>query len=183
MRDGSGGGCLRRGRGDGVAEGFELADQVADLALLIDVGVVPAGAEVVEAGGAVGEQVEDDDQDGAGDRGEGFALAAAPGDPPVAFAEEGIGAGGGCGDLAEHPVQVRVALPALPVVVFLPDWRVCGLRLAQETSRPEVPKTVMSRPISAMMAWAAMIPQPVISSRRATAGRMTASGRCRPAGR
>ena len=63
-------------------------------------------------------------------------------------------------------------MPALPVVVFLPDWRVCGLRLAQETSRPEVPKTVMSRPISAMMAWAAMIPQPVISSRRATAGRM-----------
>ena len=70
MRDGSGGEYLRRGRGDGVAEGFELADQVADLALLIDVGVVPAGAEVVEAGGAVGEQVEDDDQDGAGDRGE-----------------------------------------------------------------------------------------------------------------
>jgi len=43
-------------------------------------------------------------------------------------------------------------LPALPWLVFWPDWRVCGQRLAQETSRPGVPKTVMSRPISAMTA-------------------------------
>jgi len=33
------------------------------------------------------------------------------------------------------------------VLVFVPDWRVCGQRLAQDTSRPGVPNTVMSRPI------------------------------------
>src|SRR5438874_2019230 len=83
----SGGGCSRGGEGDGVAEGFELADQAAGLALGVDLVVVPAGTEVGEAGGAVGKQVEDDDQDGTGDRGERFALAASSGDPPVAFAE------------------------------------------------------------------------------------------------
>ena len=54
------------------------------------------------------------------------------------------------------PVEPGLPFPALPAVFFLPDWRVCGQRLAQDTSRPGVPKTVISRPISAMMAGAAM---------------------------
>ena len=51
------------------------------------------GAQLVEAGGGVGEQVPDDDQDGAGDGDQGPELAAAPGDPPVPLAEEGGGPG------------------------------------------------------------------------------------------
>src|SRR6266568_1559319 len=73
----------RRGEGDGVAEGFELADVVAGGAVFADALVVVAGAEVVVAGGGVGEQVPDDDQDGAGDRDEGLELAAAPGQAPL----------------------------------------------------------------------------------------------------
>ena len=55
-------------QGDLVAEGFELADVVALGALRVDPGVVEASAQIVEASGRVGEQVPDDDQDGAGDR-------------------------------------------------------------------------------------------------------------------
>jgi hypothetical protein len=50
---GSGGGF----EGDFVAECFELADVVAFGAFGTDTGVVEAGAEVVEAGGGVGEQM------------------------------------------------------------------------------------------------------------------------------
>ena len=67
-------------------------------------------------------------------------------------------------------------LPGDAAVDFLPDWRVWGQSLAQETSRPSVPKTVMSRPISAMIAMVATGPQPVISFSRATAGRAMAPG-------
>jgi len=65
-------GCL--GEGDGVAEGFELADVVAHLAVLVHPAGVIAGAEVVVAGGGVIEQVPDDDQDGAGDRDRALSL-------------------------------------------------------------------------------------------------------------
>ncbi len=67
-------------------------------------------------------------------------------------------------------------MPAFPALVFVPDWRVCGQRLAQDTSRPGVPKTVISRPISAMTAWAAMMPQPVMASSCATADSTGESG-------
>lgn len=42
--------------------------------------------------------MEDGDQDGAGDGGQGLALAAFPGQAAVALAEEGVGPGGGGGD-------------------------------------------------------------------------------------
>jgi hypothetical protein len=51
---------------------------VARLAVLVDPAGVVAGAEVVVAGGAVGQQVPDDDQDGAGDGDEGFELSSMP---------------------------------------------------------------------------------------------------------
>lgn len=82
---GSGSGFER----DLVAEGLELADVVAHLAVEVDVGVVVVGPEVMELGSVVAEQVPGDDQDGAADRDDGSLLAAAPGDPPVALAEEG----------------------------------------------------------------------------------------------
>jgi hypothetical protein len=40
---------------------------VAGLAVGVDAAGVVAGAQLVEAGGGAGEQVPDDDQDGAGD--------------------------------------------------------------------------------------------------------------------
>src|SRR5215217_3809613 len=58
-------------KGDLVAERLELAEMVALGALGVDAGVVEAGAQVVEAGVGVGEEVPDDDQDGAADRHDG----------------------------------------------------------------------------------------------------------------
>src|SRR5215469_450801 len=98
------------GDGDGVAEGFELADVVAGLAALVGSGLVVAGSELVVAGGGVAEQVPDDGQDGAGDGDLGAGGATAAGDAPVAFAEEGVGAGGGYGGLAQVAAQPGVAL-------------------------------------------------------------------------
>src|SRR5215475_3053691 len=101
-----GGGC----EFDVVAECFELADVAADLAVGADGGDVVVVAEVVVAGGPVGEQVPDDDQDGAGDGHEGFEFAAAAGQPTVALAEEGGGFAGGRGGVAEDAFEVGVAL-------------------------------------------------------------------------
>jgi hypothetical protein len=53
----------------------------------VDAAGVVSGAEVVVAGGAVGQQVPDDHQDGAGDGDQGVEFAAALDDPPVALAE------------------------------------------------------------------------------------------------
>jgi hypothetical protein len=60
------------------------------------------------------EQVPDDHQDGAGHRDLGPRFAAAPGDPVVALAEEGGGAGGAEGGLAEAAAEIAVALALLP---------------------------------------------------------------------
>ena len=94
---------MRRGfEGDGVAEGLQLADVVADCLFGVDAVGVVVDAEVVEACGGVGEQVPDDHQDGAGDRDEGLELAAAFDQASVAFAEEGVGLGRCGGGLAER---------------------------------------------------------------------------------
>jgi hypothetical protein len=106
-----GSGC--RGEGDGEPKGFQLADVVAGLVGLVDAAGVVAGAQVGVAGGGVGEQVPDDDQDGAGDSDQGLELAAALDDPPVALAEEGVGLGGRGGGLAEDGLEVGVALAGL----------------------------------------------------------------------
>jgi hypothetical protein len=101
----SGGGVQR----DGVAEGFELADVVALRAFRVDAGVVEVGAEIVEAGIGVGQQMPDDGQDGAAD-GDDRCLLPAAGDAPVAFPEEGVGPAGD-GGLAERLGEVGVAVP------------------------------------------------------------------------
>src|SRR5512132_227191 len=91
----SGGGSLGSGgEGDGLAgELFELTGEVALVALLVAVGLVEVGAEVVVAGLGVGEQVVDDGQDRVADGDDGAFLAAASGQAPVAFAEEGVWCG------------------------------------------------------------------------------------------
>src|SRR5215211_3500907 len=101
--DRRGAGCPVRARssggfeGDLVAEGLELADVVALGAFGTDTGVVEAGAEVLEVGLWVGQQVPGDDQDGPADRDDRSSLAASTGNPPVAFTQEGIGLAGSDG--------------------------------------------------------------------------------------
>src|SRR5215217_7818298 len=103
--------------GDLVAEGLQLADVVAPGALSVDAGVVEAGAQVLEPCGRVGQQMPDDDQDGPADRHDGPLGTAAAGDPTVALTKEGIGLAGGDGRLAEHPSQIRVAVPGRPAAL------------------------------------------------------------------
>jgi hypothetical protein len=62
-------------QGDLEAEGFELADVVACLAVRADAVVVEVGAQVVVAGLRIRQQVPDDDQDRAADRDDGLFLA------------------------------------------------------------------------------------------------------------
>ena len=71
------------------------------------------GAEVVEAGVRVAQQVPDDDEDGTGYGDQGFELAAAFDQASVAFAEEGVGPGRGCGGVAEGTFEVGVAFAGL----------------------------------------------------------------------
>src|SRR5215472_12472274 len=113
---GSGGGL----EGDGVAEGFELADVVALAAFGVDAAGVVAGPEVAELGVGVGEQVPGDDQDGAADGDDGALGAAAAGDAPVSFAEEGVGLGGSGGGVAQDGGQVGVAVPGRAFAFLLP---------------------------------------------------------------
>src|SRR5260221_2019509 len=96
VRLGSRAGRLDRGEGDlhaGV-EPFDLADSGAGLAYGV-LGVVVAGAEVGEAGGAVADEDAGDLADGPGDRDDAFLLAAASGYAPVLLAEAGVGPGRG----------------------------------------------------------------------------------------
>src|SRR5690242_7552169 len=113
-----GSGCLDQG--DGVAEGFELADVAACLALGVGAAGVVGGAELAEVGGGVGEQVPDDDQDGAGDGDQGLELADPLDQPPVPFAGESVCPGGRRGGLAEDALEVRVALAGLAGAVAGP---------------------------------------------------------------
>ena len=110
VRGGAAGWLGGRFEGDFVSEGFELMDVVAFFAFRAGSAVVEARAEVVEAGGGIGQQVPADDQDGAADRDDGLLLAAASGDTSVAFTEEGIGAAYADRCLAQHPGQVGIAV-------------------------------------------------------------------------
>jgi hypothetical protein len=66
---------LGRGcQGDLVAEGFELADEVALAGLGVGAGGEVVGAELL-VGGALFQHVPDDDDEGVGDGEDGFALA------------------------------------------------------------------------------------------------------------
>lgn len=138
--------------------------------VFVDAGGVVVGAEVVEAGGGVGQQVPDDDQDGTGDGDEGLEFAAAFDQPPVAFAEEGVGAGGGGGGLAEGGFEVRVAPPDCPAACVAPGWMVRGRSFAQGTGWPAVGNRVMSQPISARIIWAVSALMPGIWSTGADGG-------------
>src|SRR5260370_29000641 len=86
------GGRGMRGEGDRHAgvELFEFADLVAGLALGVAPGIVArAQLDIAEAG--IADDQAGDLADGAGDGDDGFLLAAAAGDAPVAFTQEGVG--------------------------------------------------------------------------------------------
>jgi hypothetical protein len=123
--------------GDHVAEGFELADVVALAALGVDPGVVEARAEVLVVDGGVGQQVPDDDQDGAADRDDGPLGAAASGDAPVAFPRKVVVRP--AATAASPSTRARYGLPC-PVVALplrLPaDSLTPGANFAQEARWP-----------------------------------------------
>ena len=75
-------------------EGAELVHEAAGAAVGVGFALVPAGAEVGEPVVGAGEQVPDDDEDGAGDGAPGPVAVEAPGQAAEPFAEEGVGAGG-----------------------------------------------------------------------------------------
>jgi hypothetical protein len=94
------------GDGDVEAEGAELAQVGADLAVAVGCAFVPVGSEVDEPGFGAGEQVPDDDEDGAGDG----AFGPVPAQAAEPCAEERFGACGAVGGLGAVPLEVGVAL-------------------------------------------------------------------------
>src|SRR3954465_3519868 len=97
----SGGGV----EGHGVAQRLELADVLPDLAFGIGAGGVVVRAEVDEVSVVVGEQRPNNDEDRSAARHDCAVLSAAAGDPSVALAEEGVGAGRADCGLSEHAGQ------------------------------------------------------------------------------
>jgi hypothetical protein len=67
-----------------------------------------------------------------------FGLAAAAGDPAVAFAGGGGGAGGVDRGLAEGPAQPGIALTFFPARDLGPGWRAEGHSPAHETRSASV---------------------------------------------
>src|SRR3954447_4126518 len=80
----------------------------------VDAALVEVRSEVAEFGGGIGEQVEEDDQDGALQCDQGLGLGHAFDQPSVAGAEEGVGLRGTGGDLGERSFEVGVALTGKP---------------------------------------------------------------------
>ena len=70
---------------------------------------VVVGAQVGELGGGVGEQLEDDDQDGALQRDQGLGLGHPFDQPAVAFPQEGVGLRGAHSHLGQRGFEVGVA--------------------------------------------------------------------------
>ena len=96
---------------------------------------VVAGAQVVDAGGPAGQQVPDDDQDGAGDRDQGPEFAPAADDPPVALAGECAGAGGRGGGFAEDGLEAGVSLAGPPGAVLRPGLDGAGAECDERRGR------------------------------------------------
>jgi hypothetical protein len=81
----------RRAEGHLVTEGHELVNEVSGLALLVDAAIVEVDAQIDEAAVGIGEEVPDDDQDGAFDGNETLQLAPSAYETSMAFAEERVG--------------------------------------------------------------------------------------------
>ena len=150
--------------GDFEAEGAELADVVGDLPADAGLALVVVRAEVLIPRAGAGQQGVVDLQLGVADRDQGFGLAAAAGDPPVAGALAGLGLPGRDGGLAEQAARYRLPFLDLALPVRLPDWLSSGVRPAQEARCAPVGNLLMSVPVSATASWAERRPQPGIDS-------------------
>jgi hypothetical protein len=95
--------CLSGGWGDGdvKAEGPQLAQVGADLAVAVGVVVVPAGAQVGEPDIGISQQMPDDEQDRPSDGALGFVPVEPPGQAADAVAEERLGAGSAVSGLVQ----------------------------------------------------------------------------------
>lgn len=87
-----------------MAEGLQLADEIAGLAGRVEVPPVPVGAELLVGGVRGVDQVPGDDEYRAGDGDQSFGVAAASDDAAIAGTEEGVGPCGGVGCLAKRPL-------------------------------------------------------------------------------
>lgn len=147
-----------------VAEGLELADEVAGFAGGVEVASVPVGAEFLVGGVWVVDQVPGDDEYRAGDGDQGFGVASAFDDAAVAGAEEGVGAGGGVDSLTERALEPGIALSGWSRSVLGSGLDGAGHNLAQETRCSGVGNRLMSAPISARMICAVAGPIPGTAS-------------------
>jgi hypothetical protein len=92
------------------------------LAFGIDALVVEVRAEVKEVGLGVRQQVPDDDQHGPADGHDGCLFVAAPGDAPVALAEEGVGFTGDDSSFTEDFGQPSWFLVTVALEAGAPSW-------------------------------------------------------------
>jgi hypothetical protein len=143
---GSGGGL----EGDLVAERLELADEAAGSMLGRVASCEPVGTEL-----AVGDAVADDvvvgDEDVVAGRPDRFGLSAAAADLPVVGGDVAVlGAGGAAGGVGQGLAQPGVAVAGLAGAALGAGLGGAGAVAAQETKCPQVGKTLLSRPHSAI---------------------------------
>ncbi|MBV1940441.1 hypothetical protein KUF83_28300 [Streptomyces sp. BV286] len=93
-----------------MAECLELTDEIAGFSGGIEMAPVPVSTQLLVGGGRGVDQVAGDDEYRADDGNERLGVAAAFDDAAVAGAEEGVGAGGGVGGLAEGALEPEIAL-------------------------------------------------------------------------
>jgi hypothetical protein len=142
------------GDGDGEAERFELADVAAGSAVLVGaVVVVLARAEVLVVGGWVGERFHMITRMVRATATRALRL------PRRLTMRRQVRRGGWrcgrCGSgFPQDAFQVGVPLPVSAERQLVPHWMMRGESLAQAARCPAVENLSMSRPISAMMAWA-----------------------------
>jgi len=119
-------------------------------------------------GGGVRQQVPGNDQDGPADGDDGALGAAAAGDAPVAFAEDGAGLGGSGGGFTKNGGRVGVAVAGGALAVLVAGrFRDAGGQPGPGDQVPGGGERVMPVPISARMTCAAARLMPGISSSRA----------------
>ena len=147
--------------GDFVAEALEAADVGARAVPGALELLVVAGAEVAVFGLGVGQEGVGDDELVSHDGALGFLFRHPGAQAPVLGAEEGLGAPGSGGGLAEGAADVGVTASGGVLPLARPaDSRTRGASRAQEHRCPAVGKAVMSVPISPIRSWAVLTPKP-----------------------
>src|SRR5262249_9130967 len=129
-------------------------------------GGVVVRSQFLEPGAGGADEDPGDLADDAGDRDDGFLLAALAGGAPVHGAEPGLGVRGGRAALAQRAAQVGVAVADAAGPGALPGLQGTGGQAAQAAAWPGVGNCDGSVPSSSMRTRALHRPTPVISSSR-----------------